>query len=125
MSSPNINNSDMVRDVYKKSGLTYDEISRLCNIKRNTIACYITGQRSPDDITCNYIIEKISGYIYNIEEYINVTAYRDRFIADIFASCDPKTASKVINIFDQIPTVFIKNDKKDFGAVSEKTAETV
>lgn len=98
-----------MKELYKKSGLTYDELARLTGIKRNTLACYLTGKRQPSDIVTERITEKVTAYLKCGGEYIN-KAYRDDFaekVYSILAGNSPNKEREIMKAFDELPTVSI------------------
>lgn len=105
-------NSERVKRAYEKSGLTYDALARLVGVKRNSLACWITGRRNPSDIVASLIEEKVSVYLNGGGEYINKSECRDKFaenVYDVFSNVPPKDRAKeIINAFDRLPTVSIK-----------------
>jgi transcriptional regulator with XRE-family HTH domain len=57
MNQPNEENE--IRKLYLKSGLTYDELAEITGIKRNTIASWIIGRRTPPEYTIAFVREKV------------------------------------------------------------------
>lgn len=104
-------NSDRVREIYERSGLTYDELSALTGIKPNTLACYLSGRRNPNDIVVSVIEEKVNSFLNGGGEYINKSAYRDNFaeaVYDIIQNCPVNEQPReIMKAFDKLPTVSI------------------
>ena len=102
-------NSERVRDAWKKSGLSYRELSALTKIPQNTLACYITGKRNPTDITTNVIEEIVNAYLNDSSVYINKTLYRDKFMESV--------PIEIMKAFDALPSVIIST--KDLKASTD------
>lgn len=109
-------NSERVKQAYEKSNLTYDELAKLTGVKRNSLACWITGRRNPSDIITSLIEEKVSVYLNGGGEYINKGECRDKFTEDVynvFANVPIEDQpQEIINAFDRLPTVSIKKTKE-------------
>lgn len=114
-------NSERVKIAYEKSGLTYDALAKLIGVKRNSLACWITGRRNPSDIITSLIEEKVSVYLNGGGEYINKDECRNSFAEDV---CDVlanvplgEQPKEIMNAFDRLPTVSIKAVKKGSKSV--------
>lgn len=55
-------NAEKVRELYKRSGLTYDELSAVTGINRNTLAQWISLKKSPPDYVVELIRIKLNEY---------------------------------------------------------------
>lgn len=51
--------SDVIRNIYYLTGLTYKEITSKVGIKRNTFANWLMGRRNPPYIVVDYICDKL------------------------------------------------------------------
>ncbi len=104
-------NTERVRAAYLSSGLTYDELAELTQVKRNSLACWITGRRTPNDSITAMIEEKVTSYINGGSEYINKTAYADDFTKTVYEICSEtapeKIAQEVMKAFHKLPTTSI------------------
>ena len=105
-------NSKRVRAAWARSGLTYDELAELTGQKRNSIACWITGQRNPSDVTTAMIEEKVSTFLNGGGEYINKTTYRDEFAESVRLILNSvsleQQCDEIMKAFDKLPTVSIR-----------------
>lgn len=114
-------NSERVRDAWKKSGLSYRELSALTKIPQNTLACYITGKRNPTDITTNVIEEIVNAYLNDSSVYINKTLYRDKFMESVYRICEiipeERQPIEIMKAFDALPSVIIST--KDLKASTD------
>jgi DNA-binding transcriptional regulator YiaG len=54
-----------IREIYLKSGLTYDEIAEITGIKRNTVASWIMGRRTPPEYIVAFVKEKVEKTLEN------------------------------------------------------------
>ncbi|MEE5992304.1 MAG: helix-turn-helix transcriptional regulator [Oscillospiraceae bacterium] len=54
-------NAQKIRRIYQESGLTYDEMSEITKIKRNTLACWISLRRNPPNHALELIKMKMNG----------------------------------------------------------------
>lgn len=104
-------NHERVREAYVKSGLSYSRLAKLTGFKENSLACWITGRRTPTDVVTNLIEEKVSNYLKGEGEYINKSEYRDKFaeaVYEVFENVPPKDQPRAImKAFDELPTVII------------------
>lgn len=119
MSEKKLNaNNFRIKSVYKRSGLTYNKLSELTGIPRNTIACYITGRRTPSDIVTTYIEDKVESYLgieesHASDEFINKMQVKDSFVKQVETACsaiepeDVKTEvqDKIKTAFDDLPVL--------------------
>ena len=55
-------NAQTIRDLYKESGLSYEELSVLTGIKKNTLAQWITLRKSPPDYCVEFVRERVRKY---------------------------------------------------------------
>ena len=111
-------NVKRVRDAYLASGLTYSKLALLVGVKRNTLACWITGKRNPSNLFANLIEEKVYCYLNGKEEYINKNVCRSKFKQEITRLCDEfnneqidvheEFVNKIMNCYDNLPTVNFK-----------------
>ena len=126
-----MDNNMRVVQAYKASGLSYSELSELLHIPRNTLACYITGRRTPNKITVEHIERTVKAFLTekNIsqkgrerivsvsgdgKEYINKAQAYDQFtsnVSDVFDKLELPEQEKsvlkedVFRAFDALPTI--------------------
>lgn len=112
-------NSERVRNAYKKSGLSYTGLAKLTGLKRNSIACWITGKRNPNDVVTDFIEEKVSAYLCGGGEYINKALRRREFsetingiLSDVPAE---KQSEEIMNAYDRLPAVSIQTIIESVG----------
>lgn len=87
-------------------------------IPRNTLACYITGRRTPSDIVTAYITDKVKGFLEaensNItDKFINKTQTKDSFVKQIENACltieqediKAEVQDKIKTAFDELPVL--------------------
>lgn len=105
-------NKQRVREAYQQSGLTYDELAELTGLKRNSLACWITGRRNPNNVITNLIEEKVSTFLKGGGEYINKTMYHDEFMKEVYRVCSEEPLNEqpvaIMRAFNALPTVSIK-----------------
>ncbi len=111
-------NNLRVAQAYRESGLTYDKLAEFLKIPRNTLACYITGRRTPSDIVTAYITDKVKGFLEaensNItDKFINKTQTKDSFVKQIENACltieqediKAEVQDKIKTAFDELPVL--------------------
>lgn len=107
-----------IRQAYVSSRLSYSELAKLTGIKRNTLACWITGRRTPPEVIVHMIEEKVSVYLNGGGEYINKAVCKKSFeqsVSGILSETPSENYLKeIMNAYDSLPSVFIKteNDNK-------------
>lgn len=68
---PKINNRQLknrcqvVRQLYLDSGLTYEEFSKVIDVKINTVKSWLSGRREPTEYSVKYVQMKIDEYLSN------------------------------------------------------------
>lgn len=55
--------NEVIRFIYEKSHLTYNEISKLTDVKKDTLAGWITRRRNPPSYTARMIFEKLKRFL--------------------------------------------------------------
>ena len=126
-----MDNNMRVTQAYKLSGLSYSELAALLKMPRNTLACYLSGRRTPNKITTEYIENTVKAFIAdkNIsnannkrivsvsgddDEYISKSQVYDTFVENISNICSnldlteyKKDSLKqdIIQAFVSLPTI--------------------
>lgn len=66
----NQTSSEMIREIWASSGMSYCELSKLTNITENTLACWISGRRNPPLYVVDYVKMKLALASTNTNESI-------------------------------------------------------
>ena len=53
------NNSQIIRDLYLESGMSYSQLSKATGIKYNTLTSWLIGRRNPPDYAVELLRKKI------------------------------------------------------------------
>lgn len=99
-----------LREVYEKSGLTVNEISRITGFKAATLTSWFIGVRFPKNESAKAVIDKINGYFdTSRREYIDKEMCRNLYIDKVYTiltTMSPKEQGKaLIDVYDTLPTV--------------------
>ncbi len=109
--------SNRIRQAYMNSGLSYSELAKLTGIKRNTLACWITGRRTPPEVIVRMIEEKVSVHLNGGGEYINKAVCKKAFEQSVSGILSDTSSENhleaIMNAYDNLPTVFIKHESTD------------
>jgi len=66
----NQTSSEMIREIWASSGLSYCELSKIVGIAENTLACWISGRRNPPHYVVEYVKMKLALSSLNTNEDI-------------------------------------------------------
>ena len=107
-----------IRELWEKSGLSYQELSKITGIKLNTMSCYILGKRVPTEAGLITIKAKVENYFAGGSEYINKQGNRAFFTDSLAEILKTKEQSEyfaeIVGLYDRLPTVTSQQIRNKF-----------
>lgn len=107
-----------IRELWEKSGLSYQELSKITGIKLNTMSCYILGKRVPTEAGLIAIKAKVENYFAGGSEYINKQGNRAFFTDSLAEILKTKEQSEyfaeIVGLYDRLPTVTSQQIRNKF-----------